>query len=145
VSIFLQQCKGKVKLSLCMPWSDMAEWRHTSIQRGEGSILWPGCFTPREEPPTMHWIGGWVHPRFSLDTLLPHLQSHHNSSTVKSVAYQVSVLMSLKHSELHFSKDKWLLTATTGIYICLLGYKKIYVVFTSKTKLAIGNSWPIAS
>jgi hypothetical protein len=40
------------------PWRRIGEW----------SASLPGSFTPRERAPGIHWIGGWVGPRASLDT-----------------------------------------------------------------------------
>jgi hypothetical protein len=36
---------------------------------GEWSASCPGCFTPEEEAPGIHWIGGWVDPRADLDNV----------------------------------------------------------------------------
>jgi hypothetical protein len=36
---------------------------------GEWSASRPGRFTPVEEAPGTHWIGGWVDPRASLNDL----------------------------------------------------------------------------
>jgi hypothetical protein len=52
------------------------EWRCSRItfltlalDRGEWSASHPGHFTPEEGAPSTHWIGGWVGPRASLDTV----------------------------------------------------------------------------
>jgi len=47
---------------------------------------------PWKNPPRPHGIGGWVHPRISLDTLLHHLESNNSFSTVQTLAYQASVI-----------------------------------------------------
>jgi len=36
---------------------------------GEWSASCPGYFTARERAPGIHWIGGWVGSRASLDTV----------------------------------------------------------------------------
>jgi hypothetical protein len=38
--------------------------------RGEWSALRSGRFTPRERPPSTHWIGGWVGSRADLDAVV---------------------------------------------------------------------------
>jgi hypothetical protein len=35
----------------------------------ERSVSRPGRFTPRERAPGTHWIGGWVNPSATLDTV----------------------------------------------------------------------------
>jgi hypothetical protein len=54
----------------------MGEWRYSSthslssaLDGGEWSASHPGRFTPREGAPDTLWIGGWVDPRASLDTV----------------------------------------------------------------------------
>jgi hypothetical protein len=42
----------------------------STLDRGGWSASHPGCFTPREIAPGTHWIGGWVGPRASLDTVV---------------------------------------------------------------------------
>jgi len=34
---------------------------------GEWQASCPGCFTPRERNPGIHWTGGWVGPTAGLD------------------------------------------------------------------------------
>jgi hypothetical protein len=38
-----------------------------ALAGGEWSASRPGCFTPRERAPGIHWLGGWVDPRAGLD------------------------------------------------------------------------------
>jgi hypothetical protein len=42
----------------------------TALDGGEWSASRPGRFTPREEDPVTHWIGGWVGPRAVLDAVV---------------------------------------------------------------------------
>jgi hypothetical protein len=43
-------------------------WILTSALVGvEWSSSRPGCFTPGERVPGIHWLGGWVGPRIGLD------------------------------------------------------------------------------
>jgi hypothetical protein len=42
----------------------------SALQGGEWSASRPGRFTSRERAPGTHWIGGWVGPRDSLDTVM---------------------------------------------------------------------------
>ncbi|PNF32077.1 putative small nuclear ribonucleoprotein Sm D1 [Cryptotermes secundus] len=58
---------------------------------GEWSATHLGCFTPGEQAPGTHWIGGWVDPRASLDDLekrkfLPLLDSNSKPLVVQPVA-----------------------------------------------------------
>jgi hypothetical protein len=53
------------------------EWRYSSahsltsaLDGGEWSASRPGCFTPRERAPDIHWIGDWVGPRAVLDAMV---------------------------------------------------------------------------
>jgi hypothetical protein len=39
----------------------------SALAGGEWSPSCPGRFTPRENSPGTHWIGGWVDPRAGLD------------------------------------------------------------------------------
>jgi hypothetical protein len=32
----------------------------SALDRGEGSVLSPVCFTPRERVPSTHWTGSWI-------------------------------------------------------------------------------------
>jgi hypothetical protein len=41
----------------------------SALDVGEWSASCLGCFTPRESVPNTNWIGGWVGPRASLDTV----------------------------------------------------------------------------
>jgi hypothetical protein len=41
-----------------------------ALDGSEWSASCPGCFTPRERAPGTHWIGGWVGPRASLNTVV---------------------------------------------------------------------------
>jgi hypothetical protein len=42
----------------------------SALVGGEWSASCPGGFPPpREEPPDIHWIGGWVGPRTGLDEM----------------------------------------------------------------------------
>jgi hypothetical protein len=70
--------KVKVKLSLCLTkhhaMRHIGDWTHSfmhsltsALDGGDWLASRPGRFTPRERPPTTHWIGGWVGPRASLD------------------------------------------------------------------------------
>jgi hypothetical protein len=42
----------------------------SALAGGEWSASCPGHFTPRERAPGTHWIGGWVGPRATLDTMV---------------------------------------------------------------------------
>jgi hypothetical protein len=46
------------------------------VDRGEWSVLHPGCFTPEELVPGTDLIGGWVGPTFGLHTLKMKKQCH---------------------------------------------------------------------
>jgi hypothetical protein len=39
----------------------------SALAGGEWSASRLSCFTPGERTPGVHWIGGWVDPRGSLD------------------------------------------------------------------------------
>jgi hypothetical protein len=41
-----------------------------ALDADELSASCPGRFTPREEAPGSHWIGGWVGPRAGLDAVV---------------------------------------------------------------------------
>jgi hypothetical protein len=41
-----------------------------TVDGGEWSASRPGRFTPREKPPGIHWVGGWVGPRASFDAVV---------------------------------------------------------------------------
>jgi hypothetical protein len=65
----------KVKLSCYMPWRYMGERRYSSdsyltsaLNGGEWSVSRPGhALPPGERAPGIHWTGGWVGLRASLD------------------------------------------------------------------------------
>jgi hypothetical protein len=38
-----------------------------ALAGGEWSASRPGRFIPGESAPSIHWIGGWLNPRASLD------------------------------------------------------------------------------
>jgi hypothetical protein len=42
----------------------------SALDGGEWSASHPGHFTPKERPPGIHWIGGWVGPRAVLDAVV---------------------------------------------------------------------------
>jgi hypothetical protein len=57
----------------------MGEWRAevqlqvfltSALDGGEWSGSRPGRFTPGEETPSTHWIGGWVGTRAGLDVMV---------------------------------------------------------------------------
>jgi hypothetical protein len=48
-----------------------------ALDGGERSASCLGLFTPRERAPGIHWIGGWVGPRTSLDMLKRKISSPH--------------------------------------------------------------------
>jgi hypothetical protein len=41
----------------------------SALAGGEWSASCPGHFTPEEEAPGTHWIGGWVDPRAGLNAV----------------------------------------------------------------------------
>jgi hypothetical protein len=41
----------------------------SALDGGEWSISSPGCFTPRERAPVVHWVGGWMGPRAGRDAV----------------------------------------------------------------------------
>jgi hypothetical protein len=52
----------------------MLEWKYSSIILDLGTTWeWSasrlGRFTPEEEAPGTHWVGGWVDPRVGLDSI----------------------------------------------------------------------------
>jgi hypothetical protein len=52
-----------------------------ALDEGEWSVSCPGCFTPRERTPGIHWIGGWVGPRAILDAVVKRkIPSFHQES-----------------------------------------------------------------
>jgi hypothetical protein len=40
-----------------------------ALVRGEWSVSRPTCFAPGKRALGIHWIGGWVDPRASLDDM----------------------------------------------------------------------------
>jgi hypothetical protein len=69
-------------LSLCFNWAPryeglLGEWMYSfthcltsALDGGEWSALRPGSFTPKERARDIHWIGGWIGARTSLDTVV---------------------------------------------------------------------------
>jgi len=58
-----------------MPWRCMGKWRYSftfltsALDGSEWSVVLPGHFTPSERASGMHWRGGWVGPRATLDVV----------------------------------------------------------------------------
>jgi len=42
----------------------------STLDGGEWPASCPGCLTPRERAPSIHWIGGWVRTRADLDAVM---------------------------------------------------------------------------
>ena len=49
----------------------------SAIDGGRWSASRPGYFTPWEEIPNTHWVGGWLGFRFGLDAMQKRKQSYH--------------------------------------------------------------------
>jgi hypothetical protein len=47
----------------------------SALDGSEWSASHPGCFTPSERAPGIHWIGGWVSPRAGLDMVMRKIPS----------------------------------------------------------------------
>jgi hypothetical protein len=95
------QIMVKVKLSLCLTkHHTMKTWMYRSthsltlaLDGGEWSVSCPGCFTPRERAPGMHWIGCWVGLRAGLDTVLKRkISSPHQDSNLDHPIIQPVVI-----------------------------------------------------
>jgi len=60
----------------------MGEWRYSTmyfnltLYGGEWLASCPGCCTPGERALVTHWIGGWVGPRTSLNTIVKRKNPH---------------------------------------------------------------------
>jgi hypothetical protein len=72
--------KRKIKLSLCLIKHSAMKmyggsegtapaYLTSALDGGEWSASHSCCFTPRENVPGTHWVGGWVGPRTSLDAV----------------------------------------------------------------------------
>jgi hypothetical protein len=67
LSLFLT--KNNAMKTYCGWWYRCMHSLASALDGGEWSASRPGHFTPRKRAPTTPWIGGWVGPRASLDTV----------------------------------------------------------------------------
>jgi len=87
------KCKGKfVPLLLTEHHAMRAYFLTSALDGGEWPASCPGCLTPTERAPAIHWIRGWVSPRAVLDAVVKrkipslHRESNHRTPIVQSVA-----------------------------------------------------------
>jgi hypothetical protein len=87
-----------------------------------GQFHTPAALLPRERAPGTHWIGGWVGPRASLDTVVkrkipsPCWESNSGTPIVQPVAQQIAVNMYL----LYFKESRRFQNLWVVVYICML-------------------------
>jgi hypothetical protein len=86
----------------------------SALDAGEWSASRPGRFTPKEGSPFTHYIGGWVGPRASLDTVVkrnipsPRWESNPRTPIVQPVAQRYTDSANTVHvtNKKVFSVDK---------------------------------------
>jgi len=76
ILVWIQYKIGKDNLFLCNRWRHlrgMGIYGHLLLSLALGGSEWsascPNHLTARERSPNTHWIGGWVSPRFGVDSL----------------------------------------------------------------------------
>jgi hypothetical protein len=168
-SLFQIKVKVKVKLSLCLTKAPhhedvLGEWRYSSthsltsaLDGDELSASCSGCFTPRERAPGTYWIGSWVGPTASLDTMLKkkissspsgiepqtsnhpaHSQSLYQLSYPSSSLFQTE-LISLWISEHNALPPAWISSARTWSILYLFSISTAISTF-KQLKSSINGS-----